>query len=118
MTIATAYYRLFTTHLTASGLDKCESCLLYETYDKEINNMPPVIGGRRRRLNSISEYLISSNKPALEPVVVVASERPSKWDIRKKSLIEQFSFLNYFKFSRKRKNYVTPKEALASNPEE
>ncbi len=80
--------------------------------------MPPVIGGRRRRLKSISEYLISSNKPALEPVQVVQSARPTKWEIRKKALAEQFAFLNYFKFSMKRKNYVTPAEALQSDPQE
>jgi hypothetical protein len=98
------------------GLDKCEACLLYETYAKEIESMPPVIGGRRRRLNSISEYLISSNKPALDPVVVPASKRPTRWALRKQAVMDTFTFLNYFKS--KRKNYVTPKEALEADPEQ
>ena len=99
------------------GVDKCESCVLYQTYAKDIESMPPVIGGRRRRLKSISDFLINSNKPQVEQVTVVQSARPTKWELRKQALIENFSFLNYFRFSRKRKNYVTPQQALESDPD-
>jgi hypothetical protein len=66
----------------AAGV-RCETCTLYEIYDDEIKKMPPAVGGRRRRLNSIDTYLIEANKPALEIKVVPKKVRPTKWELRK-----------------------------------
>lgn len=123
------------------GIDKCESCLIYETFRNEILQMPPVIGGRRRRLKSITEYLISSNKPPLEPIIIPRSLRPSKWDLKKeawfgikakvkephpmeaakitdKKPVRTMKFTLSHLLWPKSKTYVTPEEALAADPKE
>eukprot|EP01038_Epipyxis_sp_PR26KG_P010397 gene10397-13965_t len=100
-----------------NGTQKCESCILYETYSNDINKMPPVIGGRRRRLNSISEFLTNSNKPELEPIIIQKSIRPTKWDLIKKKYLGDFDLTSFF-IPRAQKNYITPEEALAAKPDE
>ena len=85
--------------------------------------MPPVIGGRRRRLKSISEYLISSNKPELEPVHVPTMQRPSKWQLRTRALFgDKIANINVNRmtslFRMTKTAYITPQEAVATNPEE
>lgn len=97
------------------GLDKCESCLLFSAYKNEIASMPPNLGGRRHKLKEISDYLINTNKPALEPIPVQRSIRPTKWELRKKDLTERFGFLKWFSDGSYR-NYVSPEEALGTDP--
>lgn len=99
------------------GRDTCEACLLYENYKDDIKKMPPAIGGRRRRLKSISDFLINSNKPEPESTLIPRSVRPSVWERRKKSMSELFSLSNLFK-SKVRKGYITKEEALKSKPQE
>ena len=65
--------------------DLCEACILYNSYSVPIAAMPPAVGGRRRRLKSISDFLLLSNKPELDPIVVPQVKRPSKWEVRKKN---------------------------------
>jgi len=101
------------------GQDKCESCIFYETFSNEILNMPPTINIRRRRVNSISQYLIEINKPPLKPIKVVESIRPNKLKLKLEYYFGKnytnFNFLNLFKSS-KNLNYITPKEALELDP--
>jgi hypothetical protein len=101
------------------GQDKCESCIFYETFSNEILNMPPTINVRRRRVNSISQYLIEINKPPLKPMKVVESIRPNKLKLKLEYYFGKnytnFNILNLFKSS-KNLNYITPKEALELDP--
>jgi alpha-tubulin suppressor-like RCC1 family protein len=101
------------------GLDKCEACIFYETFTKDIGRMPPVIGGRRRRLKSISEYLVNQNKPELQPTIVPKSERPTKFQLRMQSwfgdLRSKWGLPRLFRSAQL--NYITPKEALDRDPE-
>jgi hypothetical protein len=101
------------------GLDKCESCILYETFSREIARMPPVIGGRRRRLKSISDFLISQNKPELQPVIVPKSVRPTKFQLRMESWFGNMRLKWGLPriFRPAHANYITPKEALDRDPE-
>ena len=64
--------------------DRCESCILYNTYETALAAMPPAIGGRRRRLRSMSDFLLQVNKPELEVKDVPKARRPTKWQMRKK----------------------------------
>lgn len=102
------------------GHDKCESCIFYETFTKEIQRMPPAIGGRRRRVKSITDYLVELNKPELQHVEVIKSSRPSKFQLRMEALFgdkyKRFNIMNLFRSAKS--NYITPKEALSVNPEE
>lgn len=98
------------------GVDLCESCILYTTFKNEIRAMPPVVGGRRRRLNSISDYLYNSNKPELEPIVPKKAQRPAKWKIRSDAFFGRFKFVQYF--FPKRSTYINPSEALNTDPKE
>lgn len=98
------------------GVDKCESCIAYETFEKEIANMPPVVGGRRRRLNSITDYLINDNKPPVEPVIVPRANRPTKWQIRKDAFLGRFKFAQYF--FPKTSTFIKTEEALSTDPRE
>ena len=66
-----------------SGLDKCEICHVRDNYLEELENMQPGIGGRRRRLKSIEEYLLNHSKPPLVLERRNKKERPSKWDERR-----------------------------------
>lgn len=97
--------------------DKCETCILYDAYGKDIANMPPAIGGRRRRLRSISDFLIKSNKPDLEAIVRPKIVRPTKWEIFRQTHLRNFKLTSIFK-SVAMKNYITPKEALEKDPGE
>lgn len=65
------------------GAPMCESCQLFETYSDEIAKIPPGIGGRRRRLRSIDDFLININKPDLEYTVRPKKVRPTKAETRK-----------------------------------
>jgi hypothetical protein len=58
------------TCIICKGLELCEVCFLKQQYGDEINRMPLGIGGRRRRLKEIEEYLINSVKPDLKPIIV------------------------------------------------
>jgi hypothetical protein len=98
------------------GVEKCESCLVYEIFEKEIANMPPAIGGQRHRLKEITDYLINYNKPELDPIVIPRSDRPTKWQLRKDALFGNFSILKYL--FPKTKSIVTPEEAIQANPTE
>jgi hypothetical protein len=98
------------------GVEKCESCLVYEIFEKEIANMPPAIGGQRHRLKEITDYLINYNKPELDPIIIQRSNRPTKWQIRKDALFGNFSILKYL--FPKSKSIVTPEEAIQANPTE
>jgi hypothetical protein len=102
------------------GLDKCESCIFYEAFGSDIRRMPPVIGGRRRRLKSISEYLIEHNKPDLKPINIIRSVRPTKFQMRMQAWfgdLKRFKFKvpKIFRFAHA--NYITPKEAMDADPE-
>ena len=101
------------------GLDKCESCIFYETFEKDIKRMQPVIGGRRRRLKSISEFLINENKPELQPVIVPKSSRPTKWQLRMQSWFGDMRLKIGLPriFRSAHQNYITPKEALDKDPD-
>mmetsp|Transcript_28680 Transcript_28680/g.39355 ORF Transcript_28680/g.39355 Transcript_28680/m.39355 type:complete len:724 (+) Transcript_28680:94-2265(+) len=94
--------------------DLCEACILYNSYSQPIAAMPPAVGGRRRRLRSISDFLLLSNKPDLDPIVVPQVKRPSKWEVRKKNFLEMLKVTNLFRV--KRTGYVSPKEALSADP--
>lgn len=101
------------------GLDKCEACLFYETFDLDIKRMAPVVGGRRRRLKSISDYLIEHNKPELKALVVPKCERPTKFQMRMQQWFGDFKFKLALPtiFRSAQMNYITPKEALDKDPE-
>mmetsp|Transcript_11175 Transcript_11175/g.18304 ORF Transcript_11175/g.18304 Transcript_11175/m.18304 type:complete len:1490 (-) Transcript_11175:3642-8111(-) len=101
-------------------LDKCECCCFYDTFERDVKRMPPVIGGRRRRLNSIGEFLINENKPPLQPIVVPKSDRPSKLQMKFNEWFGEngqssFGFLKSM-FGSSNKSYITPKEALDADP--
>jgi len=103
-------------------LDKCEACVFYDTFQQDIQRMPPAVGARRRRLNSISEYLITQNKPDLLPIVVPKSDRPSKFEKRMAEWFGGFGRVENFSLSRLfgsslNKSYLTPKEALEMDPQ-
>lgn len=102
--------------LICKGVEKCESCLIYEIFAKEIENMPPSIGGKRHRLAEIVEYLLNYNKPSLDPTTIPRSKRPTKWQLRKDALFGNFSLLKYF--FPKTKSLVSADEAIAVNPTE
>eukprot|EP01039_Chlorochromonas_danica_P008552 gene8552-9425_t len=97
------------------GVDKCEACILYETFHKEIRCMPPVVGGRRRRLKSISDFLINSNKPELQSMILPRAERPEKWKVW--HLWRDWKVRNLF-HTPKLRPFISPEEALATDPHE
>jgi alpha-tubulin suppressor-like RCC1 family protein/Ca2+-binding EF-hand superfamily protein len=74
----------------------CETCTLYKLYNREIKLMPPAIGGRRRRLNSMDKYLVNENKPELIEYEVPVLDRPTKWDKRKKGFSKLFTWKYWF----------------------
>ena len=84
------------------GDDPCELCVLYNLYGKEIDTIPLGIGGRRRRLKSIDEFLIESVKPELIVSVVPKKVRPTKWEIKQKKWSDRFKKW----FSRKQNKVV------------
>jgi len=65
------------------GSDPCELCELYNQYKDDIAKMPMGIGGRRRRLKSIENFLVEQVKPDLVMKVVPVKIRPTKWEMRK-----------------------------------
>ncbi len=96
------------------NIDPCESCVLYKTFSKEIASMPPLVGGKRQRLNAIADFLINSNKPPLPPIIVPKSVRPSKWQLRSEAL---FGKINIGQILwPKQKAYIKPEEAMATDP--
>lgn len=102
--------------LICKGIEKCESCLVYEIFSREISSMPPSIGGKRQRLNEITDYLINQNKPDLEPINIRRSKRPTKWNLRKDALFGNFSLLKYL--FPKTKSLPTHEQAITTNPNE
>ena len=101
----------------AAGV-RCETCTLFEVYDDEIKLMPPAVGGRRRRLNSIDKYLIEANKPPLEIKVVPKKIRPTKWEIRKE---KYRSYLKSWFSGKLLPSFVRPmarEDALEIDPED
>jgi len=74
---------LWKTCSICSGFDKCEICTINDVYKEEISNLPPGVGGRRRRLKSIEEFLLNHSKPPLVMETLPVKVRPSKWDQRK-----------------------------------
>lgn len=102
------------------GSPKCEACLLYETYKEEIAKIPPGIGGRRRRLASIDDYLINISKPDLERAVVNKKVRPTKADHRRErfaKIASLFTFSSSRHRHRHGKEEITPEAALAQDPQ-
>jgi len=99
-----------------NGIEKCEICLIYDTFREDIANVPPAIGGRRHTLHEITDYMININKPPLPPIIIPKSIRPSKWEIRKDALFGNFSFTKYF--FPKSKTHITQKQAIAVDPTE
>ena len=97
------------------GNIKCEACKLYEVYADEIAKIPPGIGGRRRRLKSIDEFLINLNKPDLEVHEVPRKVRPTKLQLRNKWWREIFASFGLAK--RDKRKVVNPEEALEIDPE-
>ncbi|RYG70388.1 hypothetical protein EON64_00275 [archaeon] len=98
------------------GMDKCEACIVYETFKKDILNMPPAVGGRRRRLKSISDFLINSNKPELQQVTLPKMVRPEKFQMW--HLWRDWKLKDKIFGSLKRASMITPVEALATDPKE
>ena len=92
------------------------------SYQPIIDKMPPAIGGRRRRLRSIGEFLTTQHKPDLEPVYVRTSQRPSKFGMQMKKIFGEsaFSLKNGFSlkslFKRRKGGEITPAEALNADP--
>jgi alpha-tubulin suppressor-like RCC1 family protein/Ca2+-binding EF-hand superfamily protein len=72
------------------GFVECETCGLMREYGREIANMPLGIGGKRRRLKSIDNFLINESKPALVLPYVPRLTRPSKWDVFKDNWKRRF----------------------------
>ena len=64
----------------------CEICRIRQKYKEEIEKMPVGIGGRRPTLDAIGEYLISSNKPELVPVVPRRKIRPTRLQLLTRNL--------------------------------
>lgn len=98
------------------GVDRCEACVLLQTFNHEIHNIPPAVGGKRPRLEHISDYLYNHNKPPLEPIVVPRAARPSKWELRKQALRDRFSFARFF--FPKQTAFVKAEDALSTDPKE
>lgn len=98
------------------GVDKCEACVLLDAFKQEIANIPPSVGGRRARLDHISDFLYNHNKPPLDPIVVPRCQRPDKWTLRKQALIDRFSFARFF--FPKQTAFVKTEEALATDPKQ
>eukprot|EP01036_Dinobryon_divergens_P023212 gene23212-31534_t len=96
--------------------DRCESCILYNTYETALKAMPPAIGGRRRRLRSMSDFLLQVNKPELEVKEVPKARRPTKWQMRKKYFYDTITLKTLF--STKKGGYVPPQEAMQADPNE
>lgn len=106
---------LMKTCFICKGDIKCESCQLYDTYGEEIDRIPPGIGGRRRRLNSIDEFLININKPELEIYIQPKHNRPTKAQKRNHRIRDFFSGLGLMR-SRK-PAAITPDQAVEMDPE-
>merc|ERR1711968_133504 len=51
--------------------------------------MPLGIGGRRRRLKSIDDFLVEQVKPELIVKVIPKKVRPTKWEMRKERWAER-----------------------------
>lgn len=100
--------------IICQGTDICEICRLYKLYKDEIKQMPPAIGGRRRRLKSIDDYLINVSKPPIIEAPIRKKIRPSKWELRKQA-IKEF-FLNPFSIFHKKEEMVSPEQAVEMDP--
>lgn len=97
------------------GAPKCEACLLFDTYADEIARIPPGIGGRRRRLRSIDDFLININKPDLEFNVMTKKVRLTKAQIRRHRFRE---FVKAIGFGGKHRPVagINPETALEQDP--
>lgn len=102
--------------LCQTSNEQCETCQLYKLYGNEIDNMPPVIGARRRRLKSIDDFLINSSKPDLEVKVKQRSVRPTKGDLRWNWFKETVKYDSWFSKKAKSHNHITRDEALEADP--
>lgn len=98
------------------GVERCESCVLFDTFQLEICNIPPGLGGRRATLAQVADFLYNHNKPPLDPIVVPRSKRPNKWNMRKQAFLNWFSFARFF--FPKQTAFVTEEEALATDPQQ
>jgi alpha-tubulin suppressor-like RCC1 family protein/Ca2+-binding EF-hand superfamily protein len=81
--------------LICRGQTLCEICLLKKMYSDEIYSMPPGIGGRRRRLESIDDFLINSHKPKLVLPTIHRVLRPSKWEAWKEKWLPNLNPLGW-----------------------
>ena len=79
--------------------------------------IPPGIGGRRRRLKSIDEFLINVNKPDLEVTIVPKKVRPTKWDMRKERWRKAWHKFWTGIEDKKGQVVITPESALDMDPE-
>lgn len=87
---------MITKCLICRGQTLCEICLLKKMYSEEINTMPPGIGGRRRRLDSIDDFLVNSHKPKLVLPTIHRVHRPSKWEAWKNKWLPNINPLRWF----------------------
>jgi alpha-tubulin suppressor-like RCC1 family protein/Ca2+-binding EF-hand superfamily protein len=93
---------------------RCEACNLYAVYADEIAKIPPGIGGRRRRLKSIDDFLVNINKPELELSEVPRHVRPTHAQLRKNRWRDFFARWGFVK---KRNPAISPEQALEVDPE-
>jgi hypothetical protein len=67
------------------GSIQCEACALNQEYAFDISRMPPGLGGRRRRLDELHDFLVNDAKPELIMPYVPRAERPTKWQAFKET---------------------------------
>lgn len=100
--------------IICQGSDICEICRMYNIYKDELKEMAPGIGGRRRRLKSIDDFLINASKPPIVEMPVRKKMRPTKWELRKKRMMDIIK--NPLSMFFKKKEEVTPEEAIEMDP--
>jgi len=64
---------------TCVGSTQCETCSIYFQYQKELEHIPPTLGGRRHTLDEIEHYLINAEKPPLHFPPIPRKRRPGWW---------------------------------------
>jgi hypothetical protein len=106
---------LMKTCFICKGDVKCESCQLYDNYGEEIDKIAPGIGGRRRRLKSIDEFLININKPELEIFIQPRHDRPTKAEKRNHRIRDFFSGFGLMKS--RAPTSISPEQAVEMDPE-
>jgi len=98
--------------LLCRGHEICEICQLYEVYGDKIAKMPKGVDGRRRRLNSISEYLVNGTKPEIEVIPISKKERPPKKTLSLSNLKKLIDIREWFKPY----PHISKEEALTTDP--